>query len=134
LIQRAAAAGALACLAVAASAASPNASLTGIWRNPSNSVHVDVQPCGSAMCGVVVWASDKAKEDARRGGTAGLVGTNLLRDFVQRRDGSWRGKAFVPDLAKTVTGTIALTGPDTFRVRSCALGIVCRTQVWTRLS
>jgi len=121
-------------LAALASAASPDSSLTGVWRNPKNSVHVDIRPCGAAMCGVVVWASEEAIEDARKGGTTQLVGTNLMRDFVQHRDGSWRGRVFVPDLAKTISGTIRLIGSDAFRARSCALGVVCRTQIWNRLS
>ena len=133
LTSPAAVAGALACFVALASAGPANDGLTGVWRNPRGSVHVDIRPCAAAMCGVVVWASDKAKEDARRGGTEHLVGTSLLRDFIGRRDGSWRGKVFVPDLAKTVSGTIELTGPDTFKARSCALGVVCRSQTWTRI-
>ena len=134
LSPRARVAGALACVVALASAAPAPGGLTGVWRNPRDSVHVDISPCGAAMCGVVVWASDKAKADAREGGTDNLVGTNLLRGFVERRDGSWRGKVFVPDLGRTVSGTIELTGPGTFRARSCALGVVCRSQTWTRLS
>jgi uncharacterized protein (DUF2147 family) len=133
LNSRAAVAGALACFVALTSAAPTSDGLTGVWRNPRGSVHVDIRPCGAALCGVVVWASDKAKQDARRGGTEHLVGANLLRDFVERRDGSWRGKVYVPDLAKTVSGSIELTGPGTLKARSCALGVVCRTQIWTRI-
>ena len=126
-------AAALACLLALAAGPAVDTGLTGVWKNPNSSVHVAISPCRDAICGIVVWASDKANEDARRGGTPALVGTNLLRDFVQRPDGSWRGKVFVPDLARTVSGTLRMTGEDTLSARSCALGIVCRTQVWTRL-
>jgi uncharacterized protein (DUF2147 family) len=71
LIRHAAPALALACCAGAVSAAPVGANLTGVWRNPRGSVHVDIGPCGTAICGVVVWANDKAKEDARRAGTLG---------------------------------------------------------------
>ena len=130
---RPALAGALACFGALTAAAPASEALTGVWRNPQGSVHVDIRPCAAAMCGVVVWASHKATEDARRGGTEHLVGTSLLRDFVERPGGKWRGKVFIPDLRKTVGGTIELTGPGTFKARSCALGVVCRTQTWTRI-
>ena len=68
-------------LATSASVEAQRASF-GVWKNPQDSVHVRAQPCGSRMCGVVVWASDKAKADARRGGTNDLVGLILFRDFV----------------------------------------------------
>ena len=73
----------------------------GVWRNPSNSVHVRAEPCGARMCGVVVWASDKAKADAARGGTPQLIGARLFRDFRQEKPGVWRGRVFVPDINKT---------------------------------
>jgi uncharacterized protein (DUF2147 family) len=107
--------------------------LRGTWRNPKDSVHVEIGPCGRAMCGVVVWASEKAKADAREGGTEALIGINLLRDFVSTGDGRWRGKVFVPDLGKTVTGTVDMIDADTFRARSCALAVFCKTQLWRRI-
>ena len=79
------------------------AELYGRWKNPKNSVHVDIRPCGESACGYVVWASEKAKEDARRGSGKELVGMQLLRDFKPTADG-WRGKVFVPDLNRTFSG------------------------------
>ncbi|HEY1124221.1 MAG TPA: DUF2147 domain-containing protein [Sphingobium sp.] len=106
----------------------------GVWRNPSNSVHVRAKPCGKRMCGVVVWANDKAKADARRGGTAELVGADLFRDFTQEKPGVWRGKVFVPDIAKTFSGTVTVIDPNTLRGEGCLLGrIACKSQTWTRL-
>lgn len=107
----------------------------GVWRNPSNSVHVRAQPCGERMCGVVVWASDKAKADARRGGTDMLVGAALFRDFTLDKPGKWRGKVFVPDIAKTFSGTVTVIDNDTLEGKGCLLGgIGCKSQTWTRLS
>ncbi|EQB05522.1 hypothetical protein L288_12820 [Sphingobium quisquiliarum P25] len=107
----------------------------GIWRNPSGSVHVRAEPCGERMCGVVVWANDKAKNDARRGGTDPLVGLRLFRDFVQERPGVWRGRVFVPDIGKTFSGTVSIIDDDTLIGRGCLLGRVgCRSQQWTRIA
>jgi uncharacterized protein (DUF2147 family) len=108
----------------------------GVWRNPSNSVHVRAEPCGERMCGVVVWANDKAKADARRGGTDPLVGSRLFRDFVQERPGVWRGKVFVPDIGKTFSGTVSIVDDDTIIGRGCLLlgRVGCRSQQWTRIA
>ena len=97
----------LLCLSSITSAADEGGNeLLGTWRNAKDSVHVHIQACGSALCGVVVWANEKAKRDAREGGTDPLVGINLLRDFVRTGDARWRGRVFVPDLGKTVTGPL----------------------------
>ena len=87
-------------LAAVSPASAQDAPFTyGVWRNPKNSVHVEIKPCGGGRaCGVVVWANDDAKADARKGGTPELVGLQLLRDFQLQKNGSWKGKVFVPDL------------------------------------
>ncbi len=126
---------AIAALATMASSTATAADQSfGVWRNPSNSVHVKAEPCADRMCGVVIWANDKAKADARRGGTKELVGSELFRDFRQQKPGLWRGKVFVPDICKTFSGTIRIVDPDTLEGKGCLLGRVgCKSQVWRRL-
>jgi uncharacterized protein (DUF2147 family) len=83
---------------------------------------------------VVVWANDKAKADSARGGTPNLVGMNLFRDFHQEKPNVWKGKAFVPDLNRTFTGTITIEKEDTAVARGCLIGNVgCKSQIWTRV-
>lgn len=105
------------------------------WRNPQDSVHVRIEPCGPRMCGVVIWASDKAKADAARGGGGPLVGSVLFRDFAEEKPGVWRGRLFVPDIGKTFGGTISVIDRDHIRGRGCLVGgIGCKSQVWTRIA
>jgi uncharacterized protein (DUF2147 family) len=106
----------------------------GVWRNPNDSVHVRVEPCGARMCGVVVWANDKAIADAHRGGTYPLIGAVLFRDFVTEKPGIWRGKVFVPDIAQTFSGKITLIDENTVQGAGCILGgIICKSQIWKKL-
>lgn len=106
----------------------------GTWQNPKGSVHVRAEPCGKQMCGVVVWANDKAKADARKGGTDPLVGSRLFQGFTQEKPGVWRGKVFVPDIGKTFSGTISVIDNDTLLGSGCLIGrIGCKSQRWTRL-
>lgn len=115
-------------------AAPPDSSL-GLWRNPSGSVHVRAHRCGAQVCGTVVWANDKARADARRGGTDPLVGTQLFRDFQPDGKGGWRGKVFVPDIGKTFSGTVRLLDEGRLEGKGCLIGgLGCRSQIWTRIS
>lgn len=119
--------------AITAAAANTDRSV-GLWRNPKNSVHVRSHPCGASMCGTVVWANDKAKADAARGGTATLVGSQLFRNFTRDKNGNWRGKVFVPDINKTFSGTITVIDANTLTGSGCLIGRVgCKSQTWTRI-
>jgi uncharacterized protein (DUF2147 family) len=115
----------------AQSAAQP----TGVWRNPRNSVHIRIQPCGPAMCGTVVWASARAQAKAREAGTANLIGAQLFRQLRPEGGSSWGGRVFVPDLQRTVPGRLRVAGPNAVIASGCiAAGLVCRSQTWTRIS
>ena len=106
----------------------------GVWRNPGNSVHVRIQPCGREMCGTVVWASARAQEKARAAGTSNLIGAQLFRQFRAQGGDRWGGRVFVPDRARTVAGTMRVTGRSAI-VSGCLMGgLVCRSQTWTRVS
>ena len=128
-------------LAIAASAAvafpasaSAQDAIYGVWRNPKNSVHIDIQKCGEYLCGRVVWANAHAREDARNGGTKELIGSQLLRNFQPGKGGAWKGKVFVPDLNVTVSGTAELVDANTLRARGCVFaGIGCKSQNWKRV-
>lgn len=109
------------------------APIEGKWTNPAGSVTIAIGPCGEAWCGTVVWASDKAKADAARGGTAELVGATLLSGFAPDGKGRWRGRLFVPDMRKRVRADLTLTGTASLKVRGCAVGrALCRSQTWNR--
>ncbi|GAA0315841.1 DUF2147 domain-containing protein [Sphingomonas oligophenolica] len=106
----------------------------GIWTNPKSSVHVRSERCGERMCGVVVWASEKAKADARKGSAGPLIGSRLFQDFTLETPGVWRGKVFVPDIGKTFSGTIRVIDNDTIVGSGCLIGRMgCKSQQWTRL-
>lgn len=110
-------------------------SSSNVWRNPSNSVHIRAERCGDRMCGVVVWASEKAKADARKGSQKPLVGSPLFRDFVEERPGVWRGQVFVPDIGRTFTGTIRVVDANRLEAKGCLLGnLGCRSQQWVRVT
>ena len=105
-----------------------------VLRNPQNSVHVRIHPCGKTRCGTVVWANAKAKADSARGGTPNLVGIELFREFREVSPRVWKGKVFVPDVNRVFTGTGTVKDKDTIVARGCLIGSIgCKSQVWTRV-
>ncbi len=106
----------------------------GVWRNPKNSVHLEIKDCGQTTCGVVVWASAKAEADARKSGTDTLIGKQLLRDFEVQNNGSLKGRVWVPTLRVTLVGSADIVDSRTMRAKGCVLGnFLCKSQLWTRL-
>jgi uncharacterized protein (DUF2147 family) len=106
----------------------------GTWENAKHTVRVKIERCGPRACGRVVWASEDAKADAERGGTPNLIGVQLFRDLAEREDGVWAGKIFVPDLNGVFDGAVRADGPEKLTAEGCVAKLVCKTQVWTRLS
>ena len=105
----------------------------GRWKNPSGSVIVAIDSCGPAFCGKVNWASDAAKADAQRGGTANLVGTQLMSGFRPAGPGKWRGRMFVPDINHRSKAELRLIGASQLKVTGCMIGrMICKSQYWTR--
>src|SRR5690348_8836989 len=76
------------------SAAVARAPIEGRWVNPKGNVTVRVAPCGEAYCATVVDANAKAKAKAAKGGTAHLIGTQVMRDFKPAGNGVYKGHAF----------------------------------------
>lgn len=113
--------------------AAPAAKWDGVWRNGSNSVHIRAQPCGKGMCGTVIWASAKAKADVAARGRK-LIGAQLFRDFRAQDDGLWHGTVYIPDIDKSVTGTITVNNRTTITGEGCLFrSIGCKAQVWKRV-
>ena len=110
-----------------------DAPIEGRWKNPSGSVVVAIGSCGDAYCGTVASASDQAKADARRGGTASLIGTQLMTGFKAAGPGKWRGGLFIPDINHRSKAELRLIGASQLKVTGCMVGrMICKSQLWTR--
>ena len=109
--------------------------VVGTWRNIRNTMHIETYHCGASICGKVVWASDEAVADARRGGSGNPIGTEIFRDFKKDAGGNWRGRVFVPDLNKTFSGSLQIVDRNTLKGNGCLLGrVLCKSKVLVRIS
>jgi uncharacterized protein (DUF2147 family) len=106
----------------------------GTWSNPAGSVIVRTARCGGSVCGRVVWATPKAREDAaRKGGVRQLLGMEVLRGYRPTGAHRWEGRAFVPDLGDEFESEMVQTGPNALEISGCRFGgLVCKKQVWHR--
>jgi len=121
--------------ALAADAPPPRAGdIYGVWRNPKGSVHIEIKPCETRTCGVVVWANAEARADVKKKNNQDLVGMQLLRDFRVSDPNEWKGKVFVPDLDMTFSGQVKLLDRASLRAKGCLLpNFLCKSQTWTRV-
>jgi uncharacterized protein (DUF2147 family) len=126
-----AAALALALAPAPALAASP---LEGLWTNPKGNVVVRIAPCGPQLCGKVVKASAKARAKAAAQGTGNLLGRTLLSGLQRTGPNRWQGKVFVPKVGHNVSGNLTLAGSSRLNVQGCLIGVICKSQSWTRVS
>lgn len=107
------------------------APIEGYWKNPIGSAIIAIAPCGNALCGRVVWASERGRREASKG-APDVVGTTVLTDVV-KVDGQWIGHLFIPDDDMHVSAKLQLFGENQLRLTGCGLmGLICRTQIWTR--
>ena len=116
---------------IAGAAEAQETPIEGRWRSPGGNSIIEIAPCGSALCGTVAWASDRAKKDAAKA-TDQLIGTQLLTGLEEKKPGRWQGKLFIPDRNMRVTAKIQLASPQQLKVSGCAAGVICSSQLWNR--
>jgi len=107
------------------------ASVEGFWKNPIGSAIIQIAPCGDALCGKVVWASERGQREVAQH-TSNVIGTTVLTGLKPTR-GHWAGSLYVPDDNIHVSAKLQLLGERRMKLTGCGLmGLICRTQIWTR--
>ncbi len=122
ILRSTAAAALLGCLPALASDAEP----LGVWLNDTGRGAVEIKPCGSALCGRVVWLRDE--KDSKGCGKQIIGGAKSVGSNVW--DGGWiyspeRGKTFDVELKPLSNGTLQVTGYAGVRFLS-------KTMIWTK--
>lgn len=118
---------------------------TGLWLNEPGTAHIEISPCGSALCGAIVWLKDpldeagapkrdgKNAEEAHR--TRPLLGLPMLNGFVPASDGGWEnGTIYNPEDGKTYKCVMSLEDANKLRVRGyVGVPLFGKTQTWSRV-
>jgi uncharacterized protein (DUF2147 family) len=134
-IRLALAAGVIGLIAPAASAQE----VTGSWS--TGKARVRIADCGSGLCANVVSLSEPNDEDGKpkvdknnadaSKRSRRIVGISILSGMKPAGDNVWKGNIYNPEDGKTYSASMTLQG-SSLRVQGCALGIICKTQVWSR--
>jgi uncharacterized protein (DUF2147 family) len=112
-------------------AQSARAPIEGNWKNPIGSAIIAIAPCGETLCGKVVWASARGQREVSKH-TSHVVGTTVLTG-VKPAGNRWTGSLYIPDDNIRVSAKLQLLDARQLKLTGCGLmGLICRTQVWTR--
>jgi uncharacterized protein (DUF2147 family) len=113
--------------------------VTGAWS--TGKARVRIADCGGALCATVTALNepnddegkpkvDKNNSDASKRSRK-IVGISILSGMKPSGDNSWKGNIYNPEDGKTYSASMTLQG-SSLKVQGCALGIICKTQIWSR--
>ncbi len=119
---------------------------TGTWLTEPGTSRIKIADCGGALCGTIVWMKepidpetqkprlDKLNADADKRGRP-LIGVGIVLGMKPSGADIWTGEVYNAEDGKTYSGSITMLPAGTLRLEGCALGgLVCRSQVWTRVN
>jgi uncharacterized protein (DUF2147 family) len=116
----------------------------GTWLTGDKEGQVRIVNCGGALCGNLIWLkqpndpatgrpkTDKHNADASKQSRP-LLGVPVVLAMKPSGPGQWSGEVYNAEDGKTYSGSFTLTGPDTADLKGCVLGILCKSQIWTRV-
>ncbi len=126
--------------------ASASPSLTGMWLDESGRAGIDIEPCGTSVCGTIRWLkipldeqgapktdkhNPKPEMQARK-----ICGLVMLYGFTPDGEGGWKsGWIYDPASGKTYNSNIHLAPDGTLAVRGyIQYAFLGQTQTWTKPS
>ena len=129
-----------------ANAAQP-ADVTGVWLSPKANMRVRIAPCGSGLCGNIVWMkdpnnpqtgeplTDRNNPDPEKRNRP-ILGMQVITDLTPGRTaGEWTAQVYSPNEGKTSNVNFFVDGPNSIKIEGCIIiGLLCRAQTWTRVN
>ena len=124
----------------AAAAMNPDSAI-GRWRTQTRNGIVEVERCGTSICGKLV-TSDGLRENPNRLDSNNknpalrsrrLMGLQILGGFT-RGDGEWSGGTiYNGEDGGTYKATVTPLDADHLKVKGCIIWPLCKSQTWTRV-
>ncbi|MFA6265177.1 MAG: DUF2147 domain-containing protein [Pseudolabrys sp.] len=117
--------------------------VAGLWLSADGGTKVRVTECGNKLCGKVVWLNepidpstgkpktDKHNADADKR-TRPLIGVQVVNGMEPAGDNKWSGKIYNADDGRTYQAHVTLVSDKAMQVQGCVLGVLCKSQTWTR--
>ena len=109
----------------------------GDWLVAKRVAIIRIVNCGGRIWGVVAWekvpALDKNNSDpAKR--SRPTLGMPVLLGMEQSKSHEWSGEIYNSQDGRTYDANISLSNGNTLRVEGCALGLLCGSEDWSRVS
>ena len=105
----------------------------GTWQTQPDEgafAHVDIVPCGAAVCGTIVRSYDAGGNPIQ----SPNIGRQIVIDMVPQGDGVYQGSVWRPSNDKVYVGSMTLEGANNMTLRGCVLGgLICSGQSWVRV-
>lgn len=101
--------------------ASAGGSPVGEWTVADGSGRINIQRCGSHLCGTVSWSKEE-----------GRIGVQILRSMKTAGDARWEGTILDPRNGKIYQSSMTFKGAGLLKVEGCVMGVLCGGETWTR--
>lgn len=112
--------------------------VAGIWQSQSGITRVKVTPCGTGLCGVVVWQKNPSKDvhnpdPAKR--ERPVVGLQLVSNMKPVGPDEWRGSIYNYEDGQTYHGKVKVIGGNSIQIGGCVMGgMLCQSKTWTKIN
>lgn len=110
--------------------------IQGVWARPNGEAKMKIEPCGEALCGVLVWLKEPKKDvnnpdPSKR--DKPLLGSTMLYDLKPSdKAGEWDGDLYDAENGKTYKGSVTLDAGK-LDMKGC-VAIFCDDEKWSRSS
>jgi uncharacterized protein (DUF2147 family) len=98
--------------------------LAGTWLRENGDVRIKFEPCGNAICGVIVWLKPDTESTAK-------VGQRLFYELRPDGKNSWNGKAAAN--GSVYVSKVSIEGVSLSTSGCIISGVFCRSMNWTRV-
>jgi uncharacterized protein (DUF2147 family) len=110
---------------------------SGTWLSQSGDTRVRIARCGTAYCGTIVAVRSNLKDEnnpnpALR--TRSLVELQMISGLQAAGEGAWSGSLYNYTDGKTYSGKMRLVSPTALELSGCVMGVICRSQTWSRVN
>ncbi len=115
----------------------------GVWADENGDSNIRIEPCDTGLCGRVIWLkhpndkSGQPKTDLKNPDQSlrarPLLGLTIIAGLkLDQNATSLKGRVYNADDGKVYDLYLSPKGA-TMKVKGCLFGVLCDTQIWTRV-